>query len=261
MFRYEFKIMKELLLHYLELQKMQLVSLKMLSLWNREARINTLYSEMRVNRWDAKIAPPSNDIIWKNMSNRGYISRFIKRVFILVVLLLISIILITPLTIIENINPLIEIIEHYIGTQGLIKTYTQYFMTPLWLYIFNYIMIPILIEVGISFEDRSRKWHNAKTRMRKNFFFFILNQIMLPIAGFSTIYAFFQFILSKDIEEWPHFIASKMRFSGSFFLRYIIQLSLISNTFQLLQIPKMLTKFFQTHTWYLARKKSSVSTN
>lgn len=129
--------------------------------------MNTLYSEMKVNRWDVKIAPPSNDIIWKNISNRGWFLRFIKRIFILATLVLISVILITPLTILENINPLIEIIEHYIGTRGLIKTYTQYFMTPLCLYIFNYIMIPILIEVGIRNEDRSRKCHNAKTRMRK----------------------------------------------------------------------------------------------
>uniref|UniRef100_A0A7S3J6M6 CSC1/OSCA1-like 7TM region domain-containing protein n=1 Tax=Euplotes harpa TaxID=151035 RepID=A0A7S3J6M6_9SPIT len=90
--------------------------------------------------------------------------------------------------------------------------------------------------------------------MRKNFFFFILNQIFLPLTGLYSIYQFFTFIASKNLEEWPDLIASKMSFSGSFFLRYIIQLSLITNTFQLLSLPKLFYDFWFTHTWYFAKK-------
>ena len=83
------------------------------------------------------------------------------------ILIAISIVLITPLTFLENLNPIIDVIEDYVDDSGLVRTYYQYFMTPVCWYIFNYVMIPILIELGIIFEGRSRKCHNAKTRMRK----------------------------------------------------------------------------------------------
>jgi hypothetical protein len=85
-----------------------------------------------------------------------------------------------------------------------------------------------------------------------NFFFFIMNQIMLPLAGFTTIYSFFEYLASLELTDWPEMLASKMSPSGSFFLRYVIQISLISNTFQLLSLPKLFWDFVSSHTWYLA---------
>jgi hypothetical protein len=86
-----------------------------------------------------------------------------------------------------------------------------------------------------------------------NFFFFILNQIMLPLAGISTIYGFFEYLASMELADWPETLASNISPSGSFFLRYIIQVSLISNTFQLLSLPKLFWDFINTHTWYMTR--------
>lgn len=83
---------------------------------------------------------------------------------------------------------------------------------------------------------------------------------MLPLTGVVTIYGFFDIMAHKNIEEWPNFIASKMSFSGSFFLRYIIQVSLINNTFQLLSLPKMFFDFWYSRTWFCTRKKLNVST-
>ena len=60
-----------------------------------------------------------------------------------------------------------------------------------------------------------------------NFFFFVLNQIMLPLTGLSTISSLFWLFASKEIEEWPELVANKMRFSGSFFFE--IYNSSISN--------------------------------
>lgn len=68
-----------------------------------------------------------------------------------------SIVLITPLTLIDNLNPVIQIIEAYVSDFEFVKIYAQYFLTPLCLYIFNYVMIPFLIDFLIRFEERSRK--------------------------------------------------------------------------------------------------------
>lgn len=81
--------------------------------------------------------------------------------------MLVSVLLITPLTIIDNINPLLQIIEHSFENTTMVATYIQYILTPLCLYIFNYLMIPYLIDFLITFEKRSRKSHDALTKLRK----------------------------------------------------------------------------------------------
>jgi len=204
-----------------------------------------------------KIAPPSNDIIWRRFSNRDRNRKTFIRLLLWVILIFVSVILITPLTLLDNINPIIELMEQYLGGIVYVKSYFQLFLTPLCLYLFNYVLIPTLIDFLIRFERRSRKSHNAKTKLRKNFFFFILNQILLPLAGFSTIMSFFQYLASKDLADWPETLASKMSPSGSFFLRYIVQVSLLSNTFQLLSLPKIFWDHYNTHTWYCKKKKKS----
>lgn len=168
-------------------------------------------------------------------------------------LIIISVILITPLTLLDNLDPLINFINGYLEDYNMISTYFQYFLTPLCLYIFNYIFIPTIIVLLMKYEKRSRKSHNAKTKFRKNFFFFIMNQIMLPLAGFSTIYQFFQHYANLEFSHWPEELARNLAPSSSFFLRYIIQISLITNTFQLLSLPKLFWDFYNTHTWYLKR--------
>lgn len=86
--------------------------------------------KLKVDRWYLRIAPPSNDIIWKNISNRFKKWKFFKRLFTWAILIAISIVLITPLTFLENLNPIIDVIEDYVDDSGLVRTYYQYFMTP-----------------------------------------------------------------------------------------------------------------------------------
>lgn len=225
-------------------------------LFKKQEKVKKELHELEVNKWIIKKAPPANDIVWQHFSNRGYYQKLAIRMFLWLLLIMVSIVFITPLTIIENLNPLVEILEYYLEDFVFVRTYFQFFLTPFCLYLFNYIIVPTLIDFLIRHEKRSRKSHNAKTKLRKNFFFFILNQVMLPLAGFSTIYSFFEYLASQELADWPQMLASKMSPSGSFFLRYIIQVSLISNTFQLLSLPKMFWDFWRTHTWYLAPIKT-----
>jgi len=83
------------------------------------------------DEWSLVKAPPSNDIIWDHMS---YTDRHFKtfiRLITWVLLLVISIVLITPLTIIDHQNPILELIGHYVGDVFLVKSYVQYFLTPI----------------------------------------------------------------------------------------------------------------------------------
>jgi len=82
-----------------------------------------------------------------------------------------------------------------------------------------------------------------------------MNQIMLPLVGETTIFSFFKYLGSKHLSEWPEMLASKMSPSGSFFLRYMIHLSFISNSFQLLSISKVLYDLYYSRDWLCRKKK------
>ena len=70
------------------------------------------------------------------------------------------------------------------------------------------------------------------------------------MLGFKAIKEFFDFLSGMELSDWPETLANKASPSGTFFLRYLIQISLISNTFQLLSLPKLFWDFFNNYTWY-----------
>lgn len=207
--------------------------------------------------WVFGKCPPASDIVWDNFSYSDRHVKTLLRTLTWMILIIISIVLITPLTILDNLNPLLTIVDSYLGEYQIVSSYFQFFVTPFCLYIFNYILIPFLIDFLITFERRSRKSHKAKTKFRKNFFFFVLNQIFLPLAGFKTIYSFLQFLTSFDLSDWPEVLAGKINPNGGFFLRYLIQVSLISNTFQLLSLNKKFWDFYYSHNWFWRRKNQT----
>jgi len=215
--------------------------------------LKTLPEDFDVCQWEIRIAPPSNDIIWENLSNRNKGIKTLYRFFTWSFLIIISVLLTLPLTFLDKLEPLINFINRYLENDYTTQENFQLYLTPLCLYFTNYILIPTVIIFLLGYEKRSRKSHNAKTKFRKNFFFFIMNQIIVPLAGFKTIKQVYDHFAEVSVAEWPEELSNNVSTSGSFFLRYIIQISLITNTFQLLSLPKLFWDFYSTHTWYLKK--------
>ena len=90
-----------------------------------------------------------------------------------------------------------------------------------------------------------------------NYIFFVLNQIFVQLAGIATIKGFLDYLGHYEIIDWPEQLAKRLSLNGSFFLRYLIQVSLISNTFQLLSLPKLFFDFYHSHSWKWRKKDKS----
>lgn len=97
----------------------------------KEIPVNKNLQDLGAANWELRIAPPSNDIIWRYVSNRGKFTKTFLRFCSWSLLIIISVVLITPLTIIDNLNPIVELLQTYLGDYTYVKSYIQYFVTPL----------------------------------------------------------------------------------------------------------------------------------
>jgi hypothetical protein len=100
-------------------------------LMKKETRDNEELQELGAELWELKIAPPSNDIIWKNVSNNRRLIKTLLRYLSWSLLIIISVVMITPLTILDNLNPILELLQTYLGEYNYVGTYVQFFLTPL----------------------------------------------------------------------------------------------------------------------------------
>jgi hypothetical protein len=97
----------------------------------KETRDNEQLQSLGAESWELKIAPPSNDIIWKNVSNNRRWIKTLLRYLSWSLLIIISVVMITPLTILDNLNPILELLQTYLGEYNFVGTYIQFFLTPL----------------------------------------------------------------------------------------------------------------------------------
>lgn len=75
----------------------------------------------------------------------------------MIILFLVSVILITPITLIENLTPIVNAIEDIFSPQSVVNSLlTQYFPTLI-LFLFNFVIIPLLIDLIALFEDHKTK--------------------------------------------------------------------------------------------------------
>ena len=76
----------------------------------------------------------------------------------------------------------------------------------------------------------------------------MINTIFLPLTLQTTILSFLQYVSGIDWISLPEAIATNLVNNNQFFLRYMIQLTFVSNGVQLLDIPhyfvRQIKKFF-----------------
>lgn len=98
---------------------------------------------------------------------------------------------------------------------------TQYFPTLI-LFLFNFVLIPLLIDLIAIFESHRTKSGRQLSIMKKNFVFMMLNAIFLPLTELATIKAFISYLAEIKFEDLPTALSQNLVASYYFFLRYMI---------------------------------------
>ena len=103
--------------------------------------------------------------------------------------------------------------------------------------LFNYQFIPICINKTGEFSDFELKSDKHISNMKKYYFFLLLNTIIMPITGLTTmqtiITAFFNM---NQIKELQDNMTSNLVKSSTFFIRYIVSCTFISSCFLLFDL-------------------------
>ena len=108
----------------------------------------------------------------------------------------------------------------------------------------NTIIIPYLIYLLVLFEDHRTKSDRHLAVLNRNFFFMMLNSLLLPLTGLTSIKAFFQAIKEQDLVDWPAYFSANLLTTYNYFITYFIQLTFLSVGFWLLDLPHFFYTYF-----------------
>ena len=140
-----------------------------------------------MNRWEFYAAFPQSDINWDDFTKDSVISRT-KTVILWIFLLLLSIVLITPVLILEYLTLIVDKVQE--ESDILSKFDISTYLTSLSAMIVSIILIPFFIDIMVQMEDFRTKSERQVTILNRNFLFMMLNLFFLNLTGQTTIKAF-----------------------------------------------------------------------
>lgn len=120
----------------------------------------------------------------------------------------------------------------------------------------NVILIPFFIDIVVMMEDHKTKSSRQVAILNRNFFFMLLNSLLLPLTGLTTIKSFIQALEEQDVMNWPSYFAKNLLTTYNYFITYFIQLTFLSVGFWLLDLPHQIVKWIgKTYHDYWEKKK------
>lgn len=140
-----------------------------------------------MKRWDFAQAFPQSDIIWEDFTKDSVISTT-KTVILWVFLLLISVVLITPVLVLEYFHKIEDSLD--LNYKWITKETVNEYMTSLSAMIVSIILIPFFLDMMVLMEDFRTKSQRQVALLNRNFLFMIVNMLFLNLTGLTTIKAF-----------------------------------------------------------------------
>jgi len=220
---------------------------------------------MRSHKWRVWYAPPPNDIIWENLTDKAQwrtVKKFIANIFIFVVAFFLT----TPQFIVHQLDPILNALKNFTahdfnrphaeelisgnsstnGSEILIKfKYLPALMTDflptLMIWTFT-----AALPVVVAYADRlvghwTRSGENHAI-MKKTFWYLLFMVIILPTFGFTSTQAYIDFIIKESSLNWECIFLPD---SGAFFVNYVITAAMIGSALELIRFPELFWYFVQ----------------
>lgn len=168
-------------------------------------------TSLLLNRWKFSQAPAQSDILWSSINCDPNIS-FLKTSILILLLFVISVILVTPILLI---NTAFDLFSQWDLIDG--DTLHAYLQTYLTLFV-NVVLIPFLIDMMVLMEDFETKSDRQIAILNRNFVFMILNSVLLPLTHNETIKSFISTIGKNNLWKIPSLLSSQLTSNYVFFL-------------------------------------------
>ena len=140
-----------------------------------------------MKRWKFYQAFPQSDIIWEDFTKDSVISNT-KTVILWVFLILLSVILITPVMIVEYLQKFEDSLDlsYKLINPETVEDYTKSLAAML----VSIILIPFFLDMMVLMEDFRTKSQRQLALLNRNFIFMLTNMLFLNLTGMTTIKAF-----------------------------------------------------------------------
>ena len=201
----------------------------------KNSPVGFINKQLRIQDWNVERWSYPSDIIWRNL-NRSHKTRILRKVLIFIAILWISFLWITPLTFIDKLD-YIRIKEEEFNIFSVV---TESYISPFLLFFISSVLIPWVIRKIASYEFHELKSRKESTIMNKNYIFIFLNWTIVPLVNLTMLQTF---IINRQI-DYDGFL-ERVTHSTEFLLRFLIQITFVSWTIQLLASPYFATKKFK----------------
>lgn len=160
------------------------------------------------------------------------------------VLLIVCLIIVTPNFINDELSPLLKDLGDQIGDLTTRKLITEY-SYPLIVVCMNSGVIPFIVGYIAMAELHYKRSYREKSIFVKNVIFMLVNSFIIPTFGVLSLSGLKTYITFLLKSGWDWDISEGFIKNTYFFMRYIIQVTFISNCFQLLALPQYFVKRFR----------------
>ena len=164
----------------------------------------TSIERLQMKRWKFYQAFPQSDIIWEDFTKDSVISNT-KTVILWVFLILLSVILITPVMIVEYLQKFEASLDlsYKLINRETVEDYTKSLAAML----VSIILIPFFLDMMVLMEDFRTKSQRQLALLNRNFIFMLTNMLFLNLTGLTTIKAFLFEVEKQEVQTWPQFLA------------------------------------------------------
>jgi len=210
---------------------------------------------IRPDKWRVWYAPPPNDIIWENLSDKRQwvnLKKLVANLFIFIVAFFLT----TPQLIVHQLDPILNALKNITGEMNQNKTHHNS-TSPVWddlrvlpswltdflptLAIWSFTaMLPVVVayaDILVGHWTRSGQNHAI---MKKTFWYLLFMVIILPTFGFTSAQAYIDFLIKNNQLNWECIFLPD---SGAFFVNYVITSAMIGSGLELIRFPELF--------WYL----------
>ena len=157
-----------------------------------------------MKRWKFYQAFPQSDIIWEDFTKDSVISNT-KTVILWVFLILLSVILITPVMIVEYLQKFEDSLD--LSYKLINRETINEYISSLAAMLVSIILIPFFLDMMVLMEDFRTKSQRQLALLNRNFIFMLTNMLFLNLTGLTTIKAFLFEVEKQEVQTWPQFLA------------------------------------------------------
>eukprot|EP00824_Muranothrix_gubernata_P022286 TRINITY_DN5277_c0_g1_i1.p1 TRINITY_DN5277_c0_g1~~TRINITY_DN5277_c0_g1_i1.p1 ORF type:complete len:473 (-),score=71.16 TRINITY_DN5277_c0_g1_i1:76-1311(-) len=201
-------------------------------------------SHLNSRAWTVTLAPEPEDLIWRNL-HHGSTAQFFRTLFVLAIVFGIAFFWMGPVTFLANTNNLVQMrgigpvfrrLFSILPIQGLVTAY----LPTLFILLFEAIL-PDLLRFFSRTEGHHTTSEVEQSLVRKLFWFFLLNNLILPVVLLSSWAALLRFLsaTSGNFAESLGFIF--LTAFSAFFVCFLLQEAVLVNLWRLSRISAWFT--------------------